>query len=59
MTALLELDSVSQAYGATTVVEAMSFALQKGEIACLGGQLGLRQDHGAALHRRFRAGEWR
>ena len=40
MTALLELDTVSQAYGATTVVEAMSFALQKGEIACLVGSSG-------------------
>ncbi|MFN4238777.1 MAG: ABC transporter ATP-binding protein [Vogesella sp.] len=40
MSALLELESVSQSYGSKTVVNDMSFALQQGEIACLLGSSG-------------------
>ena len=38
--ALLEFDLVSQEYGATRVVDNMSFGLQAGEIACLLGSSG-------------------
>ncbi|MBP7580291.1 MAG: ABC transporter ATP-binding protein, partial [Vogesella sp.] len=40
MSALLELQSVSQRYGDKAVVNDMSFTLQQGEIACLLGSSG-------------------